>query len=58
MLSGWDGCTADASMYNDACLSDLHIPTGKCYLADARFGICDSLLVPYRGVRYHLAEWG
>ena len=58
LLSGWDGCTADASMYNDARLSDLHIPTGKCYLADAGFGICDSLLVPYRGVRYHLAEWG
>jgi len=58
MLSGWDGSAADATMYNDACLSDLTIPPGKFYLADAGFGICDSLLVPYRGVRYHLAEWG
>lgn len=58
ILSGMDGCTADASMYNDARLTDLKIPEGKYYLADAGFGICDSLLVPYRGVRYHLAEWG
>lgn len=58
ILSGMDGCTADASMYNDAHLTDLKIPVGKYYLADAGFGICDSLLVPFRGVRYHLAEWG
>ena len=30
----------------------------KAYLADAGFGICDSLLVPCRGAHYHLAEWG
>ena len=58
ILSGWDGSAADATMYNEARLSDLLIPPGKYYLADAGFGICDSLLVPYRGVRYHLAEWG
>ncbi len=58
ILSGLDGCTADASIYNDACITDLQIPEGKYYLADAGFGIYDSLLVPYRGVRYHLAEWG
>jgi len=28
------------------------------YLADADFPHCDQLLIPYRGVRYHLAEWG
>jgi hypothetical protein len=27
-------------------------------LADAGFGACDALLVPYRKVCYHLAEWG
>lgn len=58
ILSGWDGCAADASMYNDARLTDFTIPEGKYYLADAGFGMCDSLLVPYRGVCYHLAEWG
>ena len=58
IVSGWDGSAADAYMYNDARLIDLAIPDGKCYLADAGFAQCDALLVPYRGVRYHLAEWG
>lgn len=39
-------------------LMDFLIPEGKFYLADAGFASCDTLLVPYRGVRYHLAEWG
>jgi len=39
-------------------ISDLTIPPGKFYLADAGFGVCDSLLVPFCGVCYHLAEWG
>ena len=38
-------------------LTDLTIPHGKFYLADAGFPSCDSLMVPYRGVRYHLKEW-
>jgi hypothetical protein len=25
---------------------------------DAGYPLRDNLLVPYRGVRYHLAEWG
>jgi len=58
ILSGWDGSTADSTLYNNARLTDLYIPEGKYYLADAGFGICHALLVPYRGVRYHLAEWG
>ena len=57
-LSGWEGSAADATMYSHSRLTDLHIPVGKFYLADAGFGLCDTLLVPYRGVRYHLAEWG
>lgn len=57
-LSGWEGSAADATMYTHSRLTDLVIPQGKFYLADAGFGICDSLLVSYRGVRYHLAEWG
>jgi len=57
-LSGWEGSAADAAMYARSRLTDLTILQGKFYLADAGFGICDSLLVPYRGVRYHLAEWG
>ena len=34
------------------------IPPGKYNLADAGFPSCNELLIPYRNVRYHLAEWG
>jgi len=56
-LSGWDGSVADATLWNDARAHDLYMPPGKYLLADAGFGTCDALLVPYRGVRYHLKEW-
>lgn len=58
MISGFDGSTADATMYMNARLMDFVIPDGKYYLADAGFALCNTLLVPYRNVRYHLAEWG
>lgn len=57
-LTGWEGSATDARVYEDAYTSDFHIPVGKYYLADAGFPLCDQLLVPYRSVRYHLAEWG
>ena len=57
ILSGWDGSAADAAVYLDARQNSLPVLPGKYYLADAGFGSCDALLVPYRGVRYHLAEW-
>lgn len=57
-LSGWEGSTADGAMYSYLRLADLRIPEGKYYLADAGFGVCDALLVSFRGVRYHLGEWG
>ena len=56
-LTGWDGSTADAKLWHDAHTHDLEIPQGKYLLADAGFGTCDALLVPYRGVHYHLKEW-
>lgn len=58
VLSGWEGSAADGTVFEDARAHDLVIPPGKQYLADAGFAICDALLVPYRGVRYHLREWG
>lgn len=58
IISGFEGSAADATMYMHARLMDFVIPQGKYYLADAGFALCDTLLVPYRGVRYHLAEWG
>ena len=58
IFSGWDGSASDSTMYHDARLTDLAIPAGKYFLADAGFPICEGLLIPYRGVRYHLQEWG
>ena len=57
-LTGWEGSATDARVYDDAITSDLHIPEGKYLLADAGYPLRRELLVPYRGVRYHLAEWG
>lgn len=57
-LTGWEGSATDARVYDNARMHDLVIPASKYYLADAGFPHCDELLVPYRGVRYHLAEWG
>ncbi|KZT62025.1 putative nuclease HARBI1-like protein, partial [Calocera cornea HHB12733] len=57
ILSGWEGSIADCTLFDQAHGHDLAIPEGKYYLADAGFSHCDALLVPYRGVRYHLREW-
>ena len=47
VLSGWEGSAADARVYHDAITTDLIIPDGWYYLADAGFPHCDQLLVPY-----------
>lgn len=57
-LTGWEGSATDARIYQDAISTDLHIPQGKYLLGDAGFPLHPGLLVPYQGVRYHLAEWG
>jgi hypothetical protein len=56
--SGWEGSAADAVIYDNARHTDLTVLAGKYYLADVGFGACDALLIPYRCVHYHLAEWG
>lgn len=57
--TGWEGSATDACVFESAVYDsgDLVIPEGKYYLADAGFPSCSGLLVPYRGVKYHLAEW-
>jgi len=57
MSSGWEGSTADAIMFSQFCFTYLAIPDGKYYLANAGFGACDALLVPYYSICYHLAKW-
>jgi hypothetical protein len=58
VFSGWEGSASDATMFYDARVTDLPIPSGRYYLADAGFPNCASLLIPIRGRRYHLQEWG
>ena len=57
-LSGWEGSSHDSTLFYDARRVDFYIPSRRYYLGDAGFASSDALLVPYRGVRYHLAEWG
>jgi hypothetical protein len=45
-------------MFQDARVTDLFIPLGQYYLADAGFPSCSALLIPFRGTHYHLQEWG
>jgi hypothetical protein len=58
VLPGWEGSASDSRVYEDARTTDFTVPRGRYYLADAGYGGCDALLVPYRGVRYHIKEWG
>jgi DDE superfamily endonuclease len=57
-MTGWEGSASDARVFESALNCDLKIPKGTYLLADAGFPHCKQLLVPYRGIRYHLAEWG
>jgi hypothetical protein len=46
-------------MFNDARITDLYVPTasGCYYLADAGFPNSLLVMLPHRGVCYHLREW-
>lgn len=57
-LPGWEGSATDARVLEDAKKRGFIIPSGKMYLADAGYSLQDSILTPYRQVRYHLKEWG
>jgi len=53
-----EGSTLDARVFEDARRKGFTIPENHYYLADAGYANSDALLIPYRGVRYHLREWG
>lgn len=57
ILSGREGSASDGSIFENARRHDLVITSRTYLLADAGFPACDALLVPYRGVQYHLKEW-
>ena len=59
VLPGWEGSANDMKVFNNALVqkpSGFGIPQGWYYLADAGYSCSSRLLVPYRGVRYHLQE--
>ena len=47
--SGWEGSVADTQMFHNSHFTNLSIPDGKYFLADAGFPTCFTLLVPYHG---------
>ncbi|KXS14447.1 hypothetical protein M427DRAFT_81239, partial [Gonapodya prolifera JEL478] len=55
--TGWEGSAHDGTVYKDALQTGFNVTAGKYYLGDAGFGLDKYVLVPYRGVRYHLKEW-
>ncbi len=58
IFTGWEGSATDARVWSDALAKGFSVPEGFYYLADAGYPHCKELLVPFRGVRYHLQEWG
>jgi hypothetical protein len=57
ILAGWEGSAHDGTVYRDAHYNQGFLtPLGKYLLRDAGYPNTDTILVPYRGTRYHLKE--
>jgi hypothetical protein len=56
VYAGWEGSAHDGRVLAAAMRDDMIIPAGYTYLGDAGYPLVDHLLVPYKGVRYHLKE--
>ena len=57
-LYGWEGSAHDSRIFTSAQTQGLPILPNKYYVGDAGFALSSICLTPYRGVRYHLHEWG
>jgi hypothetical protein len=55
---GWEGSATDARVLRSAMLGGFHVPEGKFFLVDGGYANTPCFLAPYRGVRYHLKEFG
>lgn len=55
---GWEGSATDARVLRSALSSGFQVPEGKFFLVDGGYANTPSFLAPYRGVRYHLKEFG
>ncbi|CAD6938294.1 unnamed protein product [Tilletia caries] len=54
--TGWEGSASDSLLWQKAQDAGLKLGNKKL-LGDAGFGFSSNLLIPYRGVRYHLKEY-
>jgi hypothetical protein len=57
-ITGWEGSATDARVLRSAMNNGFHVPPEKFYLVDGGYANTTSFLAPYRGVRYHLKEYG
>ncbi|KAK1589108.1 hypothetical protein Q3G72_030566 [Acer saccharum] len=61
ILSGWEGSSHDSKLLTNALTrrrTTLKVLQGKYYLVDCGFPNRRQFLAPFRGVRYHLQEFG
>jgi len=58
VLLGWEGSASDVHVFEDTWRKGFTITEDCNYLANAGYANSDALLVPYRGMCYHLQEWG
>jgi hypothetical protein len=56
--SGWEGSATDSRVLRSAMSKGFQVPPGKFYLVDGGYANEAPFLAPYRGVRYHLKEFG
>jgi hypothetical protein len=56
--SGWEGSTTDSRVLGSAMSKGFLVLSGKFYLVDGGYANTPSFLAPYRGVWYHLKEFG
>jgi hypothetical protein len=58
VLAGWEGSAHDWRVFLDSITRGFMIPCGKFILGDAGYNNSHRVLVPFRGIRYHLQELG
>ncbi|KAH6767391.1 hypothetical protein C2S52_018374 [Perilla frutescens var. hirtella] len=60
VLPVWEGSAADFRILRDALnrANGLKVPRGHYYLCDNGYANSEGFLAPYKGIRYHLKEWG
>ncbi|XP_047937792.1 protein ANTAGONIST OF LIKE HETEROCHROMATIN PROTEIN 1-like [Salvia hispanica] len=60
VLPGWEGSAGDSRILRDAISRPLglKVPKDCYYLCDNAYANSEGFITPYKGVRYHLKEWG